>query len=130
MTWLTRLTSGWKQFRNARLYRRVPTDVPVRVTSSLLNEVLEAKIRDWSPGGLFIYTDVSIPLEQIVLVEFPIGSQPGSLLRLSGQVVRHQKEADTGKFEGFGIMFNDFTESGLNVLREVLMRATSSLPPA
>lgn len=122
MWWVDRLRLEWKKIRNERLYRRILIDIPVKVYQRGNSPPLLEKIGDWSPGGVFVLTGTLLPIGTMVDLEFSLGDATGSHLKLRGQVIRHQTGRSADNRAGIGIMFTDFTQSGLNVLREVLTR--------
>jgi len=120
-----RLWIGWKQFKNTRLYRRVPANLPVNLHLDD-GTIRKEKIHNWSPGGLLIMTDDPLPEESSVLMEFRLGEDGTSYLKLHGQVIRHQPDKNSDQSVGMGIMFTDFSENGILLLRELLSQAFSN----
>ena len=122
MALLSRLRQTWKRYWNKRLYRRIPVDVPVRIYRADTEETLDEKLGNWSPDGLFIQTQTVIPLGTAVDVEFSLSQEGGTKLKLRGQVVRHMNRTQGDGLEGIGIMFTDYTQSGLLILRDLLSK--------
>ncbi len=125
MNLMERLRDGWKQLKNERLYRRVPLQRPVTLRI-VGGEMRTEEIGNWSPGGLFITTENVLSVGTIMEVEFQLGEKSGSSLKLWAQVVRHQSDGATGKMEGMGVMFTDFSQSGMAILRDLLTQAYSA----
>ena len=117
---LTTIVQQWKQFKNSRLYRRLPAEIPVRVRPDGTGPIQEMWITNWSPGGAYVRSSMTLSLYSMITLEFTLGTTGGSLLRLKGQVVR-QNGTEKGE-TGMGIMFTDLTESGLWILRDFLMK--------
>ena len=116
----------WKQFLNERLYRRLSIEeIPVKIFLYGESNPKEEKIGNWSPSGLFIKTNHVLPLETLVNLEFPLGTA-GSVIQLKAQVVRHQTNPKTKEIEGMGVMFTDFSQSGLLLLRDLLLNSAKS----
>jgi hypothetical protein len=128
MTWFRGLSTFFRRLRNTRLYRRLAVKLPVRLLIPGTDRTIETRLHDWSPGGVFVEAADPLPLFSFVDLEFSLGESGGSRLRLRGQVVRHQAGETPGGVTGMGIMFTDFTESGLEVLREFLTK--QSMPDA
>ena len=111
-----------RKIRNERLYRRVPVQVPVKLKPEGKDAELNLVIANWSPGGVFIETPEPPPLFSKVELEFTFGANGGFSVRLKGQVVRHRFNGDGRSVTGMGIMFTDFSESGLlNVLHKFFL---------
>ncbi len=124
-----RLLVTWHQARNERLYRRLPAeDVWVKLYGADGALIGKEKLGNWSPGGIFLKTEQSLPIEENVNLEFALGPGDHSYIRLRGQVVRQQKKKGENAAEGIGIMFTDFTQSGHTILRELLMSVADVNP--
>jgi len=126
MNWLDRIRVGWKKAVNERLYRRIPTNLPVKIHPTS-GPTLQEVIGNWSPGGIFVSTEQLLPIGSMVSLEFSLGEKESSVLKLQAQVVRHQKHSTTGNTEGYGVMFTDFTQSGLQILRNLLTQSYPEL---
>jgi hypothetical protein len=100
-----------RTLRNERLYRREEVDLPVKVQVTDQKEAVDARIKNWSSSGVLVLLDHPLPVHSNVDLEFSVGS---SIIRLRGQVTRHQG------VDAMGVMFTDFTESGLTILRQFL----------
>ena len=116
---LDKLLHAWKRIRNSRLYRRLNTELAVRLTPEH-GDFASSTITNWSPGGVFVRTEAKYPLYSKVELEFKLGTSGDSSLKLKGQVVRQDAT-------GIGIMFTDFTESGLMVLRDFLAKESTRI---
>jgi Tfp pilus assembly protein PilZ len=125
MPWVHNVLQRLKRIRNTRLYRRLPAEqVEVEITPIGGTEKALHRVANWSPGGLFIRTPDVLPLESQVSLELSIDAPRGPRIRLTGQIVRHQFDPASGRIEGMGIMFTDFTQKGLRVLQELLLSAS------
>lgn len=125
MTWFTGILQYFRNLKNTRLYRRLPvSEVEVKIIPLGSSSPTIKKIANWSPGGLFVVTEDVLPLESKVTLELSLEMPASSTVSLEGQVVRHQTDKDTGEIEGMGIMFTNFTQKGLQVLRDLLLSAT------
>ncbi len=125
MEWVSQIVQNLKQLLNKRVYRRVAVpEIPVTISVKGKDKDRRiATIGNWSPGGLFLLTKEVLPLETLVQLEFPLGRESNSLVQLEAQVVRHQTNRSTGEMEGMGVMFTDFTQNGLLLLRDLLNSA-------
>jgi hypothetical protein len=125
MNWLKEISSAIHQKLNRRLYRRVDTK-PIAVKIMVAGERIPRleKITNWSPGGIFVTTKDVIPEGASVKLEFGLGKE-GSVVQLKAQVVRHQTNEKTQEATGMGLMFTDFTESGLTILRDLLLHSAT-----
>jgi len=120
--WLENLRNIWNKRQNTRLYRRTTTsDISVKIYVKGKSEPIVERIGNWSPGGLFINTTIPIPMETMVNLEFSLSQNQTSLIQLQAQVVTHKENKKTGEVEGMGLMFTDFTQVGLVILRELLI---------
>jgi hypothetical protein len=125
MTWIQSVVQVFKKYRNTRLYRRLPAgEIEVRIVPEGKTSPIIKKIANWSPGGLFVMSRDVLPLETNVNLELVLDAAQGSKIQLEGQVVRHQQNNETGEYEGMGIMFTNFTQKGLQILRDLLLSAT------
>jgi hypothetical protein len=124
MTLLERLLAKLRRFQNERLYRRVPVNVPVRVLPSA-GDAFEAFLTNWSAGGVFISTERPPAMHALLDLEFSLGPSGQSRLKLRGQVVRSQQNAETVESTGVGVMFIDLSDAGLNILREFLLEEST-----
>jgi hypothetical protein len=127
MSWVRSLFRRLKKFRNTRLYYRLPAgDIDILITPRGEGSPVRTKVTDWSPGGLFVLTREMIPLETRVDMELLLDAAAGAQnIQLEGQVVRHHRNEITGEYEGMGIMFTNFTQKGLQTLKDLLQNATA-----
>jgi hypothetical protein len=127
MGWVQGIVEAFRKMKNDRLYRRLPAEsINVRIVPKGDGSPMTRKIANWSPGGLYVPTKEVLPLETHVHLEIALATTGSSALQLEGQVVRHQRHPVTEEIEGMGIMFTNFTQSGLTVLRDLLLNASKT----
>jgi hypothetical protein len=129
MSWVQELVQSLRKLKNDRLYRRLPAgDIDVKISPKGEGTAILRKIGNWSPGGIYVPGKDVLPLETQVNLELSLGSAGTSALQLEGQIVRHQKNEETGEVVGMGIMFTNFTQNGLQILRDLLLNAGKQNP--
>jgi uncharacterized protein (TIGR02266 family) len=102
--------------------RQKVSRVEVRVASK---ESLRASyLRDLSLGGLFVRSQKPLPVSTAVVIELAVEAQ--APLRLRGEVVRHETNAD-GTFRGFGVRFST-VDLETKVALEAIIAAHTEAP--
>ncbi|MFH1017731.1 MAG: PilZ domain-containing protein [Pseudomonadota bacterium] len=113
---------GIKRLKNDRLHRRFPATFMVRLSPAEGGGTFEAPLTDWSASGALVASERPFPLHSLLNVDFPPGVMGHSRIRLHGQVVRADTEFKAARSRHTAVMFTDLAESGLAVLRELLLR--------
>lgn len=126
MSWFQSLFRSWKRRKDLRLYPRIPAyGIPIKIFLKDQDQPQVGEIENWSQGGLFIKTD-NPPLEDTIIdLEFSLGKKQKSFVQLQAQVISHRFDKQTQRKNGMGVMFTDFTQSGLIILRELLLNVSA-----
>lgn len=93
--------------------RRVAISIPV--TYSNLGIFLDSEIMNLSKGGVFLRSDIALPLKSTVDFEFALPGE-SRVIKATGMVVWSRTKKGQGEMTGMGVQFVDMSSDDIEAI--------------